>query len=109
MPRTVNADLRISREFKIRESWKLILSGDAFNLFNHLNVTGVSTQMLSITAPTTATTVHGVTCSATAPCLVFQDPAITGNPSTSLFHAATQSSNSLIAQRQIQIGARLTW
>jgi hypothetical protein len=104
LPRTANVDLRIEREFKFRERWKLTLSGDAFNLFNHVNVTSVNTQMFAIQSSGTA---HGVACSGSAPCLVFQDPAITGNPSTSLFQAATQSSNSLSAQRQIQIGARL--
>ena len=107
MPRTVNVDLRIAKEFKVWESWKLTLSGDAFNLFNHVNVTGVNAQMFSITAPTTPTTVHGVSCSASTPCLVFQDPAITGNTSTSKFLVPTQSSNSLIAQRQIQVGIKL--
>ncbi|HKW35124.1 MAG TPA: TonB-dependent receptor [Candidatus Acidoferrum sp.] len=99
MPRSVNVDLRVAKEFKIWESWKLTLSGDAFNLFNHVNVTGVSTQMFSITAPTTPTPVNGVTCSASVPCLVFQNA----------FGTTTQSSNSLIAQRQIQIGAKLTF
>jgi hypothetical protein len=107
LPRTVNVDLRIAKEFKVWESWKLTLSGDAFNLFNHVNITGANAQTFSITAPTKPTVVHGVTCSATAPCFVFQDPAITGSPSTSLFLAATQSSNSLIAQRQIQVGIKL--
>ncbi len=109
LPRTVNVDLRLAKEFKVWESWKLTLSGDAFNLFNHVNVTAVNSQMFSITAPTTATTVHGVSCSAAAPCFVYQDPAITGSSSTSLFHASTQSSNSLIAQRQIQVGIKLTF
>jgi outer membrane receptor protein involved in Fe transport len=109
LPRTADVDLRIAKEFKIWESWKLTLSADAFNLFNHVNVTGVNTQMLSITAPTKPTTVHGVTCSATAPCFVFQDPAITGNTSTSLFNSATSSSNTLTAQRQIQVGIRLNF
>jgi hypothetical protein len=97
-------DLRIAKEFKIWESWKLTLSGDAFNLFNHVNVTGVNGQMFAIQSSSTA---HGVTCSGAAPCLVFQDPTITGNPSTSLFHSATSSSNTLSAQRQIQVGIRL--
>jgi hypothetical protein len=104
LPRTVNVDLRIAREFKIWESWKLTLSGDAFNLFNHVNVTGVNAQMFSIQS---SGAVHGVTCSGAAPCLVFQDPAITGNPSTSPFLIPTASSNILSAQRQIQIGIRL--
>ena len=83
-----------------------MLSG-MLHLFNHVNVTGVNAQMFSITAPTTPTTVHGVACSATAPCFVFQDPAITANPSTSLFRSTTASSNILTAQRQIQVGIRL--
>ena len=99
-----NVDLRIAKEFKIWESWKLTLSGDAFNLFNHVNVTGVNTQMFAIQ---TSGTVHSVACSGAAPCLVFQDPAITGNASTSLFQSTTASSNILSAQRQIQVGIRL--
>lgn len=114
MPRNVNVDLRIAKEFKIWESWKLTLSGDAFNLFNHVNVTSVSAQMFSIQSSGTA---RGgtINCSPTTgvnptgPCLIFQDPAVTGSSSTSLFQIPTQSSNSLIAQRQIQIGAKLTF
>ncbi|MGC1417772.1 MAG: TonB-dependent receptor [Candidatus Acidiferrum sp.] len=104
LPSTVNVDLRIAREFKIWESWKLTLSADAFNLFNHVNVTGVNGQMFSIQS---SGTVHSVACSAAAPCLVYQDPAITGNASTSLFQSTTSSSNTITAQRQIQVGIRL--
>jgi hypothetical protein len=104
LPRTATVDLRIEKGFKIRESWKLTLSGDAFNLFNHVNVTGVNMQMFAIQS---SGTVHGVSCSGGAPCLVFQDPAITGSPSTSLFHAPTASSNTLTFQRQIQVGIKL--
>src|SRR5215469_12579811 len=109
MPRTATVDLRLQKGFNIREAWKLTLSVDAFNLFNHVNVTGVNTQMFSITAPAAGTTVHGVSCSAAAPCMVFQDPTITGSASTSLFQAATASSNTLTFERQIQVGAKLTF
>ncbi|MFI5095894.1 MAG: TonB-dependent receptor, partial [Candidatus Acidiferrales bacterium] len=81
MPRTVNVDLRIAKEFKVWESWKLTLSGDAFNLFNHVNVTGVNTQMFSISGNN----------------LNYQ----------TTFGSATSSSNTLTAQRQIQVGIRL--
>jgi hypothetical protein len=83
MPRTADVDLRLQKEFKIRESWKLLLSGDAFNLFNHNNVTAVDTQMYTITGAT-----------------------LTFNPH---FGVPTQSSNTLIAQRQIQVGIRLNF
>jgi Carboxypeptidase regulatory-like domain/TonB dependent receptor len=104
LPRTATVDLRIEKGFKIRESWKLTLSGDAFNLFNHVNVTSENVQMFSIQS---FGTVHGVACSGGAPCLVFQSPAITGSPSTSLFQAPTASSNTLTFQRQIQVGIKL--
>jgi hypothetical protein len=106
LPRTVNVDLRLAKEFKIRESWRLTLSGDAFNLFNHVNVTNVSTQLFSI-GTNNSSNVRGVACSASAPCLVYQDPAVTGSASTGLFRSVTGSSNTLIAQRQIQVGIKL--
>jgi outer membrane receptor protein involved in Fe transport len=97
LPRTANIDLRLQKEFVLRERWKLLLSGDAFNLFNHNNVTGVDTQMYTICAA-------GATCTSlgskpTVNTLVF-------NPH---FGVPTASSNTLIAQRQIQVGIRLNF
>jgi outer membrane receptor protein involved in Fe transport len=95
MPRTADVDLRLEKAFIIHEAWKLTLSGDAFNLFNHNNVTAVDTQMFTICAA-------GAACSAlgskpTTNALVF-------NPH---FGVPTTSSDTLIAQRQIQVGIRL--
>jgi len=97
MPRTANVDFRLQKEFTIHESWKLMLSGDAFNLLNHNNVTGVDTQMYTICAA-------NATCSSlgskpTVNTLVF-------NPH---FGVPIASSNTLIAQRQIQVGIRLNF
>ncbi|HKV23270.1 MAG TPA: TonB-dependent receptor [Candidatus Acidoferrum sp.] len=83
MPRTANVDFRLQKEFAVHENWKLTLSGDAFNLFNHNNVTGVDTQMYTISGTS----------------LVFNGH----------FGVPTSSSNTLIAQRQIQVGLRLTF
>ena len=85
MPRTVNVDLRLAKKFSLYESWKLELFGEAFNLFNHVNATSVGTRNFSIGG------------TAAAPTLV-ADPQ---------FGVVQSSSNSLLAQRQIQIGARL--
>lgn len=104
MPRTWNVDFRLAKEIKLHESWKLTLSGDAFNLFNRVNVTSVNAQMFAIQSSGAA---HGVPCSSVAPCFVFQDPAITGSSSTSPFQIPTASSNILTAQRQIQVGIKL--
>ncbi len=81
LPRTAIVDLRLEKSFTFWENKKLTLLGDAFNLFNHVNFTAADTQMYSITGSS----------------LVF-------NPH---FGVPTQSSNSLIGQRQMQVGVRL--
>ena len=81
MPRTAILDLRLEKGFTLWEKSKLTLTGDAFNAFNHVNYTSVNTLMYTISGTS----------------LVF-------NPS---FGVPTQSSNSLIGQRQIQVGIRL--
>lgn len=96
MPRNVNIDFRMQKQFAVWESWKLTLSGDAFNLFNHNNVTGVNTTMFTICAAGASCTPLGGAKPA-ANSLVF-------NPR---FGVPTASSNSLIAQRQIQVGIKL--
>lgn len=87
MPRNADVDLRLQKEFVLHESWRLLLSGDAFNLFNHNNVTGVDTQMFTVSGTAAA-------------------PTLTFNPH---FGVPTASSNTLIAQRQIQVGIRLNF
>jgi hypothetical protein len=83
LPRTADVDLRLQKAFTIRESWKLLLSGDAFNLFNHNNVTAVDTQMYTIAGTN-----------------------LNFNPH---FGVPTNSSNTLISQRRIQVGIRLNF
>jgi len=89
LPNIVNVDLRLQKSFNIWERAKFTLSGDAFNLLNHVNVTGISTQIFSISGNN----------------LTFQNGAPGTN--TTRFAIPTASSNNLFAQRQIQIGARL--
>ena len=87
MPRITNVDLRMAKKFKLHESVGFEVFGEAFNLFNHVNPTSVGTRIYSIGG------------TAAAPTLTF-DPQ---------FGTVTASSSSLLAQRQIQIGARLTF
>jgi len=89
MPRTANVDLRIAKKFNIYESVGLEVFGEAFNLFNHVNVTGVGTRNYSI----------GGTAAA---------PTLTFDPQFSVPTASTTSTGTQ-TQRQIQIGARFTW
>jgi TonB-dependent receptor-like protein len=88
MPRTANVDLRLEKGFHLREKMDFTITGDAFNALNHNNITSVNTLGYAISGTT----------------LQFQD----GKAGT-LFGLPTQSSNSLLAQRQIQIGARLNF
>lgn len=83
MPRTAIVDLRLAKDFTIWEQAKLTLSGDAFNLFNHVNFTAVDTQMYTVSGTNLNFNLH--------------------------FGVPTQSSNSLIGQRQIQVGAKITF
>ena len=84
-PRIVNVDLRLAKLFQIRESVNFEVFGEAFNLFNHFNATSVGTTLYSAGG------------TAANPTLTFQ----------SSFGVPTASSSFFIAQRQIQIGARL--
>jgi hypothetical protein len=85
MPRTADVDLQVAKDVPITERFKLRLFVQAFNLFNHVNATAVDTQLYQA----------GGTAA---------NPTLTYN--TDFLHV-TASSNSLIAQRQIQIGAHL--
>jgi Carboxypeptidase regulatory-like domain len=87
MPRTANVDLRLEKSFRLTERRAFTLTADAFNALNHTNFTAVNTTIYGISGKN----------------LLFQD----GTPGRSLFGLPTQSSNSILAQRQIQIGARL--
>jgi len=89
MPHTANVDLRLQKAFRLREKMAFEVTADAFNVLNHNNITGVNTTIYSISGST----------------LQFQD----GASGRSLFGLPTQSSNSILAQRQIQIGARLNF
>jgi hypothetical protein len=88
LPRTANMDLRISKAFPIRESFKFELIGEMFNVFNHVNYTGVVTQMFTTGGTATA-------------------PTLTYNPSFGTFTSA--NNNTVTGPRQIQIGARFSF
>lgn len=62
LPRTFVVDLRVQKDFTIAEHYNLQLIGEAFNLANHQNVTGVTTQAYSF-ATTTNTNTNTLTYS----------------------------------------------
>ncbi len=91
-PSFANVDLRIEKDFKFGDRYNLELLGEAFNLWNHQNVTGVNT-----TAYTLSNTI-GTTPGATSSNLVYQ-------PSYGSITSA--NSNYAVGPRQIQISARV--
>jgi hypothetical protein len=93
-----DVDFRITRDFKFSERMKLQVIGEAFNLFNHTNVVGVTATAYGYQAA--GSTTNGFTCPSTAvnaSCLVPQ-------PS---FLAPSSTSSVLGGARQLQISGKL--
>jgi hypothetical protein len=72
LPEFMSFDPRITKSFRITERLKLQLFGEAFNVFNRINITGVNTTAYSCTSCSTATTV--------TPSSTFQRPTASGGP-----------------------------
>ena len=91
-----NFDFRVGRQFAIGERLKLSLIGEAFNLFNHTNVSSVSTTAFSYTAAGS-----GACAGHANACFV----PYTSTP----FLAPTATSNFIFGPRQLQISGKLTF
>jgi hypothetical protein len=91
-----NVDIRIGRQFPLGERVKLSLIGEAFNLFNHTNVSSVSTTGFSYTAAGS-----GLCAGHTNACFV---PYI-----STPYLSATNTSNLMWGPRQLQVSGRLTF
>jgi len=89
MPRSVNVDLRVAKKFQYRERFDFEMFVEAFNLFNHVNVTAVRTGQYVIGAGAGT---------AASPAILTFDPTF-GVPSASFAFYSTQ--------RQVQIGAKV--
>ena len=89
-----NVDFRLGRQFAFAERLKLSLVGEAFNLFNHTNVSSVNT-----TAFFYAAAGSGACAGHTNACFY---------PNTA-FLAPTATSNLIWGPRQLQVSARVTF
>ena len=98
LPATVNVDLRAARSFQAGWRLRVLASVEAFNLFNHQNVTSVSQRAYLVGAP-----VAGVTP------LVFQSAATIAAEglNTQPFGTPTGTGTSLARERQVQLGVRV--
>jgi len=97
LPATITTDLRVRRAFAVRASARMQLSAEAFNLFNHRNVSSVEHRAFLV-----GTAVGGVTP------LVFQSAAEISAEglNTQAFGTPTAAATSLARERQLQFGAR---
>ena len=94
MPGFHNVDFRLGRQFAITERLRFTLLGEAFNLFNHTNIAGVTT-----TAFTYSAAGWGACAGHTNGCFV-PYPA---------FLTPTATSNLLFGSRQLQVSGRITF
>jgi hypothetical protein len=81
-PDVKNIDLRLSRRFYIKEGFNMEILGEAFNLFNRTQFTGVNTRMYNLNSNNTLTF----------------DPT---------FGSLSEAGGTLYRERQLQIGLRL--
>jgi hypothetical protein len=88
MPSVWNVDLRLSRRFYFKERMSIEILGEAFNIFNRTQFTGVNTGLYSISNPT----IGGVP----TPTLTFVNN----------FGTISEAGGTLYRERQIQLGAR---
>jgi Carboxypeptidase regulatory-like domain/TonB dependent receptor len=92
-----DVDFRITRDFALTEKYHLQFLGEAFNIFNHTNITAVNGTAFNYAAAGSATcpaSVGGGTNGCLIPNATFYAPT------------ASNSSNGLYGARQLQISAK---
>ena len=92
-----DVDFRISRDFALKERFHLQFLGEAFNLFNHTNITGVNGTAFNYAAAGSATCPNSVGAG-TNGCLVPN--------ATFLAPTSSTAANGLYGARQLQVSAK---
>lgn len=92
MKRTINMDLRLSKKVRFGERYAIELLGEAFNIFNHQNVTSVNNTGYIIGSTTVDPTTKAVNA--------------TLNFNSSFGSVINSNSNFAYSPRQLQIGFR---
>jgi hypothetical protein len=93
-----NEDLRITRDFAIKEKYHFQILGEAFNLFNHTNISGVNGTAFNFSAVGSGactTALAGGTNGCIVPNSAFLAPT------------STSSANGLYGARQLQVSAKI--
>lgn len=95
-PKTVNVDFRLSRRFRFNETTNIEVLGEAFNIFNRVNVTNRTTRLYSIS---TASATNAPSLTAGTPILIF-DPT---------FLVPNEAGNTIFRERQVQFALRFNF
>jgi hypothetical protein len=105
LPDSANLDLRLSRSFRLGETLRLRGAVEAFNVLNHVNISGVTQRAYLVGTPVPLT---GTTGPEVTP-LVFQDAATVATEGLNVlpFGAYTASGANQAKERQVQMGLRL--
>ncbi len=101
LPAHGRVDLRVQREFAVRERWRCEAFAEAFNLLNTQTIAGVQTRAFLLGTPATA---GGPTP------LIFQDAAAIaseGLTTTLPFGTPRSSTAGFSHERQLEVGLRL--
>ncbi len=96
LPRTVSLDPRVTKNVQLTERLRLQLIGEAFNIFNHTNINGVSRTQYSRTSSA------AICGAAGAPCLA---PPRVVNPGNFPFQFPTSD----ITPRIFQLAAKFVF
>jgi hypothetical protein len=100
-PNLYNVDFRIGREFQIVERLKLALVGEAFNIFNHTNVTQIGPTSTNGSALAFNYTAPGAgACAGHTNACIVPNPAFPQNQTTT---------SAVFGPRQLQISGRITF
>ena len=100
LPPTVKTDLRLGRDFPIRQSLRAEVTAEAFNLFNHQSISSVNQRAFLV-----GTELNGVTP------IVFQDAAAIAAEGLNVTPFATPnaSGSNTSRERQIELSLRLSF
>jgi outer membrane receptor protein involved in Fe transport len=85
-------DMRLSRRFRITEGTNIEVLGEAFNLFNRTQVTGVNRTFYNFASNTSSPACPG----GLTQCLIFNEP----------FTTVTGADSTLFRERQVQLAVR---
>jgi hypothetical protein len=106
-PSIYNVDMRISRRVPVKEGMNLEFLAEAFNLFNHMNVTDIQTRLYTIA---TAGPNPALSTFIPAACSGLDFTGVTANQKVLCYNTAfgstTGASSTIYRERQIQFAIR---